>query len=139
MKIRFESERVGIKVVTAEEVYLMVYRRLALGEWAFLIGESKAVSLVEDTVYSQGTSDNADFEAIFAHRKYFFLAKKTRKLRAVLKLEQDDNAWNSLFAIRVVSIGGNNVLFDTRHFKRIEERETLLESLVKTIVVEMKK
>ena len=139
MKTDFEEERTGVKILNAEEVYLMVYRRLALGEWAILIGETEAVSLIEDTVYPPGTSDNADFDAIFAHRKYFFLAKKTRKLRVVLKLEQDDNAWNSLFAIRVVSIGGDNVLFDTRHFKRIEERETLLESLVKAIVVEMKK
>ena len=137
MKTDFEEERTGVKILDAEDVYHLVYLRLAFGEWAILVGESEAVSLIEDMVYPPGTSDNADFELIFAPRKYFFLAKKTSKLRMVLKLEQDASTWNSLFAIRVVSIGGNNVLFDTRHFKRIEERETLLESFVKAIIDEM--
>ena len=137
MKTEFKEGHVDIKMLGAEDVYHLVYRRLAFGEWAILIGESEAVSLIEDMVYPPGTSDNADFELIFASRKYFFLAKKTNKLRAMLKLDQDASTWNSLFAIRVVNMGDNNVLFDTRHFKRFEERETLLESLVKAIVDEM--
>ncbi|MCL4420214.1 MAG: hypothetical protein M1477_00800 [Candidatus Thermoplasmatota archaeon] len=137
MKTDFEEERTGVKILDAEDVYHLVYLRLAFGEWAILVGESEAVSLIEDMVYPPGTSDNADFELIFAPRKYFFLVKKTSKLRVVLKLEQDASSWNSLFAIRVVNMGGNNVLFDTRHFKRIEERETLLESFVKAIIDEM--
>ncbi len=137
MKTEFKEGHGDIKMLDAEDVYHLVYRRLAFGEWAILIGESEAVSLIEDMVYPPGTSDNADFELIFAPRKYFFLAKKTNKLRAVLKLDQDASTWNSLFTIRAVNMGGNNVLFDTRHFKRIEERETLLESLVKAIVNEM--
>ena len=137
MKTDFEEERTGVKILDAEDVYHLVYLRLAFGEWAILVGESEAVSLIEDMVCPPGTSDNADFELIFAPRKYFFLVKKTSKLRVVLKLEQDASSWNSLFAIRVVNMGGNNVLFDTRHFKRIEERETLLESFVKAIIDEM--
>jgi len=129
----------SIEMLDAEDVYLMVYRRLAFGEGTILIGQTKAISLIEDTIYPPGITDNADFEAIFTFRKYFFLVRETSKLRVVLKLEQDDTGWNSLFSIRVASKGCNNVLFDTRHFKRIENRETLLESIVKAIVDEMEK
>lgn len=127
----------SIKLSDLEDVYLMVYRKLAFGEWVIMVGESDAVSKIENAIYPPGTTDNADFEAVFGSRKYFFMAKKTPNLHALLKLEGNADAWDSLFAIKVIDLGGRNVLLDTRHFKRIDEREGLLESVIKALVDEM--
>lgn len=82
-------------MLNAEDVYLFVYGRLVSGEWTILIGKTEATSLIEDTIYPPEAPDNAGFEVIYKHRKYFFLAKKTNKLRSLLKLEHDDDDMRS--------------------------------------------
>ena len=121
----------------SEDIYLRVYNRLVSGNWVVLTGQLNSISVIEKIAYPPGTYANADFESVLGFRKYFFLAKKTWKLRSLLNL--DNNAWASLFAVRVTSDERNVLAFDTRHFIQIEERETLLESYVKAITEEIER
>ena len=121
----------------SEDIYLRVYNRLVSGNWLVLTGELNSIFIIERIAYPPGTYSNADFESVLGFRKYFFLAKKTWRLRSLLNL--DNNAWDSLFAIRVTSDERNVLAFDTRHFKQLEERETLLESYVKAITEEIER
>ena len=120
-----------------EDIYLRVYNRLASGNWVVLTGQLNSISVIERLAYPPGTYANADFESVLGFRKYFFLAKKTWRLRSLLNLAND--TWASLFAVRVTNHEGNVLAFDTRHFKQLEERETLLESYVNAITEEIER
>ena len=126
-----------MEALSSESVYLRVYKRLVSGNWVVLTGQLNSISVIERLAYPPGTYANADFESVLGYRKYFFLAKKTWKLRSLLNL--DNNAWASLFAVRVTSHERNVIGFDTKHFKQLEERETLLESYVKAITEEIER
>ena len=124
----------NIRLSMPEDTYQSVYRKMASGKWILITGELPAISRLEESIYTPGTARNADLEAVHGFRAYFFLGRKTQDLRRALTLERDDDAWDSLFALRISGLGGDHFNAETKHFRNTADRDLLLESLVKRLV-----
>ena len=126
----------SIKVASMEDAYLRIYHRLAAEDWIIITGDPDGIGMLEYAVYPPGTNKNVDFELVMAGHGAFFIGKKTPGLRKVLELADpdDDDAWDSLSRLYVHDLGNGNVNMQTAHFKNMEEKETLLEGVVKMLV-----
>ena len=126
----------SIEVASMEDAYLRIYHRLAAEDWIFITGDSNGIIRFEYAVYPPGTDKNADFELVMAGRRYFYIGKKTPELRKALELagSENDGTWDSLYGLSVQDLGNGKVDMQTAHFKDVEEKEILLEDIVKNLV-----
>ena len=84
----------GTRLIDEDEAYGIIRRRLSEG-WVLVIGDLSCIERLEYEAYPPGTGENANFEMIMATMDYpgaylslpfpIFLAKKTRRLRELLK------------------------------------------------------
>ena len=126
----------SIMVASMEDAYLRIYHRLAAEDWIIIMGDPGGLIMLEYSVYPPGTVKNVDFELVMTGHGDFFIGKKTLGLRKALELADPDDgdAWDSLLRLYVHDLGNGNVNMQTAHFKNMEEKETLLEGIVKMLV-----
>ena len=102
----------GVRSLDLDEVPKLIRRRLMSG-WVIVIGEPHCVENLEYEVYTPGTEENANFEALILPGfppTWFYLVKKTPRLRELMKDLSDEEFETLLAIVFHVQLGENKCL-----------------------------
>jgi len=125
----------AVQLASTEEAYLRLYWRLSK-DCIVIDGDPVALNALEYAVYTPGTPRNADIEmAILAGDppRVILIGRKRPELRDILKLEDDPEAWESLFLLILKPIGDIMVV-ETGHLKPGVDRDQYMEDYVRDII-----
>lgn len=127
----------GFRLIDPDEVPRLIRERLMNG-WVLVVGEPRCIERLEYEVYTPGTVENRNFEALMASSRYGFplvfmyFARKTPRLRELLNYLSDEEYDTLLMLVFHTAMGEDRCLAETIGAKRGME-ETAISRIIERI------
>jgi hypothetical protein len=126
----------SVNLIGNEEIYFRIYRKL-IRDWVIVIGDTKAIRVLVETIYAPNTPGNKDINALLLPRNVLFIGRKRQELSDLLNLKCDPKEWNSLFMLVMYPMVDGRLTGEARHIKSGVDRERYLEGFLRSLLESM--
>lgn len=126
----------SVNLLGKEEVFLRIYRKL-ISDWVIILGDTRAIHVLVETIYEPNVSGNRDINAVFLPRHVLFIGRKRQELIDLLNLKCDPEEWNSLFMLVMYPMVDGMLTGEARHIDPGVDRERYLEGFLRSLLESM--